>query len=180
VAQTIEFNHVTGSTVLKLSLHARDTDASAVYTTTGVCAERANGNIGTYSDTLVSTAHLGVFDIVVKTSTGGQKLKGLVRLSGQTSAVHRAVQDGGLAPIDYSNFMFVLISSTDNVTPSTGKTATIAVSRDGGAFANSTTTISEVGNGWYKADLNPYTNARHTALHITATGVLATPVELQL
>ena len=90
------------------------------------------------------------------------------------------MQDGGLAPIDYGNFMVIMFKSADNTQPSTGTVPTLAISRDGAAFANSTTTVSEVGNGWYKADLNPYTNARHVVVHATATNAVATPIELQL
>lgn len=58
-----------------------------------------------------------------------------------------------------SSFEFVMYSSTDHVTPTTGLTVTATRSIDGGAFAACANAVSEVGSGVYKitlaaADLN--------------------------
>ena len=52
----------------------------------------------------------------------------------------------------FPNFEFVMVLSSDDVTPATGKTVTGERSIDGGAFASVSGTISEVSNGLYKID----------------------------
>lgn len=44
----------------------------------------------------------------------------------------------------------MLISSADHISPSTGKTPTVTVSKAGGAFAAVGGTVTEVSGGWYK------------------------------
>jgi hypothetical protein len=70
------------------------------------------------------------------------------------------------------NLMVYLVSATDYVTPVTGATLTIALSKAGGAFASISPTVTERGNGWYSLALT----SAHTdtlgdfVLRITATG----------
>ena len=52
-----------------------------------------------------------------------------------------------------SNFEFLMVLSSDHVSPATGKTLTEEISKDGGAFAACSNDASEVGNGVYKIDL---------------------------
>jgi hypothetical protein len=47
-------------------------------------------------------------------------------------------------------FLFLLVSSADHITPVTGATPVVTISKNGGAFATPAGTVSEVGNGWYK------------------------------
>jgi hypothetical protein len=45
--------------------------------------------------------------------------------------------------------LFSLASSTDHVTPITGASVTVTISKNGAAFAAPTGTVAEVGSGWY-------------------------------
>lgn len=71
-----------------------------------------------------------------------------------------------------SNVMVFMTDSLDRVTGKTGLTLVITASKDGGAFASISPTVTERGDGWYNIALT----ASHTdtvgdlALHITATG----------
>lgn len=52
-----------------------------------------------------------------------------------------------------NNFMFLMLDSTDHVSPKTGLTVAGQVSIDGAAFTNLTNAISELANGIYKVNL---------------------------
>lgn len=45
---------------------------------------------------------------------------------------------------------FLLVSSTDHITPATGLTPTVAISKNNASFGSPSATVSEIGNGWYK------------------------------
>lgn len=71
--------------------------------------------------------------------------------------------------------MVKMFASADHVTPSTGKTVAITISKAGAAFANPSagaTTATEVSAGWYKATLS--TTDTNTlgdlVVHATASG----------
>lgn len=70
-----------------------------------------------------------------------------------------------------ANVMVFMTGSADHVTGLTGATLTITASKDGGAFASISPTVTERGNGWYNIALT----TAHTdtlgdlALHVTAT-----------
>lgn len=78
------------------------------------------------------------------------------------------------------NVMVLMVDSTDHVTGKTGLTLTITASKDGGAFASISPTVTERGNGWYSVALT----SSHTdtlgdlALHITGTA--ADPADMVL
>ena len=67
--------------------------------------------------------------------------------------------------------MVLMVDSTDHVTGKTSLTLTITASKNGGAFASISPTVTERGNGWYSIALT----ASHTdtlgdlALHVTGT-----------
>jgi len=74
-----------------------------------------------------------------------------------------------------SAFSFIMVSSTDHVTPTTGLTVTATRSLDGAAFEACANAVSEIGSGWYKIDLAAADlNANIVALKFTATGADAT------
>jgi hypothetical protein len=52
-----------------------------------------------------------------------------------------------------ANIPFYLVLSSDHLTPATGKTPTMQISKDGGAFAACTNAAVEVGNGLYTINL---------------------------
>ena len=60
---------------------------------------------------------------------------------------------------ELQNFPFLMVESSDNVTPATGLTVTATRAIDGGAFAACANSVTEISSGWYKitlsaADLN--------------------------
>lgn len=71
-----------------------------------------------------------------------------------------------------ANAMVFMTSSSDHVSGATGLTLAITASKDGGAFASISPSVTERGNGWYALALT----TSHTdtlgdlALHITASG----------
>ena len=67
---------------------------------------------------------------------------------------------------------FLMISSSDNVSPLLGAQPVVALSKSGGAFYQPVGAVSEVGNGWYEVQLSPLdTNTLGSLVfHITATG----------
>lgn len=71
----------------------------------------------------------------------------------------------------FSNFCFVMINSSDDISPATGLTVTAERSIDGGAFAACANSVSEVSNGVYKIDLAAADlNGNCIVLKFTATG----------
>jgi hypothetical protein len=77
------------------------------------------------------------------------------------------------------NLMVFLTDATDHVSGLAGATLTLSLSKDGGAFATITPTVTERGNGWYNIALT----TAHTdtlgdfVLRITASG--ADPIDLR-
>jgi len=68
-----------------------------------------------------------------------------------------------------SNFTFLMTDTSDD--PKTGLTVTVQISKDGGAFANSTNAVAEIANGYYKVDITQAEmNADVIGFKATATG----------
>jgi len=68
-------------------------------------------------------------------------------------------------------FPFAMISSTDHVTPREGRTVSAQVSKDGGAYVDLTSPVSEIGYGAYKIALTAEeTDATAVLLRFTAAG----------
>lgn len=80
------------------------------------------------------------------------------------------------------NVLVFMTDSTDHVTGKASLTLTITASKDGGAFASISPTVTERGSGWYSLALT----ASHTdtlgdlALHVTATGADPSDVREQV
>ena len=80
------------------------------------------------------------------------------------------------------NVMIFMTDSADHVSGKTGLTLTITASKDGGAFASISPTVTERSNGWYSAALT----SSHTdtlgdlVLHVTATGADPTDLACQV
>lgn len=70
-----------------------------------------------------------------------------------------------------SNFEFLMIDSSDHITPKTGLTVAGTISKDGGAFGALTNSVSEIANGVYKVNITQTEmNADVITLKFTATG----------
>lgn len=69
-----------------------------------------------------------------------------------------------------TKFQFMMTDST-NDNPATGLSVSGYVSKDGGAFASLTDTVTEVGSGTYEVDISASEmNANNVTLRFTATG----------
>jgi hypothetical protein len=73
--------------------------------------------------------------------------------------------------------MFLMVDSGDHVTPKTGLTPTVTISKNGGSFASPAGTVSEVGSGWYKVAGNATDTATLGTLTLHATGSGADPCD---
>ena len=68
-----------------------------------------------------------------------------------------------------SKFSFYMEDTSGN--PATGKTVTVQVTKDGGAFATVSDTVTEISGGWYEVDLSASeTNADVFGFKATAPG----------
>jgi hypothetical protein len=70
------------------------------------------------------------------------------------------------------NQTFILVSSSDHVTPLTGASPTVLISKNASGFTIPVGAITEIGDGWYNVALAPAdTNTVGVlSFHITATG----------
>lgn len=70
-----------------------------------------------------------------------------------------------------------MVSSTDHVTPVTGLSPTVVISKNGGSFASPSGAVTEIGNGWYAIAGNATDRNTLGELLIHATGTGADPVD---
>jgi hypothetical protein len=71
-----------------------------------------------------------------------------------------------------SALLFFLTDETDHISPLTGASPTVTLSKNGGSFASPSGAVSEIGSGWYKVAGNATDTGTlgPLALHATATG----------
>lgn len=74
------------------------------------------------------------------------------------------------------NIVFFMTLSSDHISPATGKSPAVTLSKNGGAFASATGAVTEIANGWYKlaADATDSNTLGALALHATAASCDAT------
>jgi hypothetical protein len=72
---------------------------------------------------------------------------------------------------------FLLVSNADGVTPVTGASPTVSLSKNGGSFASPVGAVSEIGNGWYKVAGNATDSNTLGPLILHATATNADPVD---
>ena len=67
---------------------------------------------------------------------------------------------------------FIMVSSIDHISPLTGATVTVNLSKAGGAFGAAAGTVTEIANGWYKVALTAVDTGTlgDLSVHCTATG----------
>lgn len=70
------------------------------------------------------------------------------------------------------NVMVFMVDSADHVTPKTGLTLAVSISKNGAAFESISPTVTERGNGWYNIALSASDTDTlgELAGHVTATG----------
>ena len=69
------------------------------------------------------------------------------------SGVFRVREFGPPKNVALDNFGFLMVLSSDHISPATGKTVTSKISKDGGAFAAGTNSVVEISDGFYKINL---------------------------
>lgn len=77
-----------------------------------------------------------------------------------------------------SALLFLLVLSSDHVTGATGKTPTVTLSKNGGAFASPSGAVTEIANGWYKVAGNATDTNTLGPLALHATASLCDPTDL--
>jgi hypothetical protein len=96
---------------------------------------------------------------------------GFVAIVAAVAAVQADSPNTPTKNVAFSNLMFMMVDATDLNTPETGVTVTATISKDGGAFASCTNSVTEVSGGWYKINLTQTEmNCDSVALKFTGTG----------
>lgn len=76
------------------------------------------------------------------------------------------------------NLVFLMIDSTDHISPKTGLTPTVTLSKNGGSFGAAAGAVTEIANGWYKVAANATDANTLGPLVLHATGSGADPVDI--
>jgi len=124
-------------------------DLAAILTDTGTTLPATLATIAGYIDAEVAAILADTGELQADWANGGR----LDLLIDAVKAKTDLLPSGVPKNVALSNFCFLMVLSSDHVTPATGKTITEEISKDGGAFAACTNAASEIGNGLYKIDL---------------------------
>ena len=72
---------------------------------------------------------------------------------------------------------FLLVASSDHVTPVTGITPTVTIRKNGGSFGSPAGAVTEIANGWYELAGNATDRNTLGSLLLHATGTGADPCD---
>lgn len=75
--------------------------------------------------------------------------------------------------------VFLLVLSSDHISPATGKSPTVTLSKNGAAFASPAGAVTEIGNGWYKVAGNSTDSNTTGPLVLHATEASSDPVDME-
>lgn len=75
--------------------------------------------------------------------------------------------------------LFLMVDSADHLSPKTGLSPTVTISKNGAAFASPAGAVTELANGWYKVAGNATDTATVGPLVLHATGSGADPTDEQ-
>lgn len=73
--------------------------------------------------------------------------------------------------------LFLLVQSSDHITPLTGATPTVTISKNGGSFASPSGAVTEIGNGVYKVAANATDAGTNGPLWLHATATSGDPCD---
>lgn len=73
--------------------------------------------------------------------------------------------------------IFLLVQSSDHITPLTGATPTVLLSKSGGAFAAPAGAVTEIGDGWYQVAANATDSGTLGPLVLHATAASGDPCD---
>jgi hypothetical protein len=74
--------------------------------------------------------------------------------------------------------MFLMVDNTDHISPKTGLSPTVQISKNGGAFASPSGAVTEIGNGWYRVAGNATDTNTLGVLTLRATATGADPCDV--
>lgn len=110
------------------------------------------------------------FEGGVAKTPGVFRVKELATVLDAVKAKTDLLPSGITKNVALSNFEFLMVLSSDHISPATGKTITSQISKDGGAFASMTNSANEVGSGVYKITITQAEmNADVLVLKFTST-----------
>lgn len=146
-------------------------DIATVLTNTTTILSR----LGSFTGSTVNTV-LGFFqalfrnDSTLPSDIGGTYTNMTMSLQGMyTKIIH--IPEGLPMGVAYSNFKFIMRSSSTHIDPTAGLTITAQRSIDTGAFAACTNAVVEISNGAYRIDLSASDlNGTSILLYFTASG----------
>lgn len=75
------------------------------------------------------------------------------------------------------NLTFLMVLASDHVSPATGLTPTVTLSKAGGSFASPSGAVSEIGNGWYKVAGNATDSNTLGSIILHASAATADPTD---
>lgn len=188
MASEVQVRFTSGKT---LYFQVRNATGSIWNTSTSAFEAYATGTIGNYSTstteqgtasgyytgTFPTSISSGVYQVIIFERIGGSVAEtdptvgfnsdfnwsGTAHIGVANYLPARVTKNAAL-----NNFSFMMVLSSDGTTAATGKTVAGQVSLDGGAFANLTNSVSEIGSGWYKVNLAAAdTNGNIIALRFT-------------
>lgn len=73
--------------------------------------------------------------------------------------------------------IFLMVLSSDHISPATGKSPTVTLSKNGAAFAAPSGAVTEIGNGWYKVAGNATDSNTLGPLALHATEASSDPCD---
>ena len=73
--------------------------------------------------------------------------------------------------------VFLMVLSSDHISPATGLTPTVTISKNGGAFASPAGAVTEIGSGWYQVAGNATDTGTLGPLLLHATAATADPTD---
>lgn len=74
-------------------------------------------------------------------------------------------------------FTFLMVLTSDHLSPATGKTVTVNLSKAGATFAAAAGTVTEIGNGWYKCAFTTADTGTLGDISINATATACDPTD---
>lgn len=88
-------------------------------------------------------------------------------------AAYKILQSSSSYPL-----VFLLILTSDHISPATTKTPTVTISKNGGAFSSPSGAVTEIANGWYKVVGNATDSNTLGSLILHATEASSDPTDM--
>jgi hypothetical protein len=140
-------------------------DLAAILVDTGTTLPATLATIAGYLDTEIAAILADTGELQTDWANGGRLDLLIDAIKAKTD-----LRPSGVAKNVEFTLPFFMALSSDHVTPATGKTVTVQISKDGGAFAGATNSPAEIANGWYKIVItSTEMNAAAISVKVTET-----------